>query len=433
MSMRKAQAMVAVADGGGVLIEAKRDDFAAKSARRLDEITVFVRELKLLEVILGTMLIFELPMFGIPVPFNQIAVIALCAIALLRPLPKNYRSVPWLPVVLTLMLAYLTLVSVTGEISPDAYDWKRRIIRLAFNSFLLVVLISGRIDLRSIVVGYLTASFVNIPLFYLGLAPHPYGDLLTGFLGDKNVSGMVYASLPILALGFVKHRSTKVWIVLGATLATYLTDSRTSMAALASALLWIIFMRGRSNPVKWIAGLLIYIAVIITAEDFSQIGRYSNREGSDLLRSRIDAASELKVNKAGFFGQGLGEGVAYVGNKLWDFHNSYWTILVEGGWPWLILVLGIMAFAVIRPFARHRLDAREHFAQAAGISILICSWRLGEVLFTTLWVLIIAVGVVAKIEAQRRRTAEMVEFSDNRSSFMEAPVSQTSSQGGFVQ
>ena len=33
--------------------------------------------------------------------------------------------------------------------------------------------------------------------------------------------------------------------------------------------------------------------------------------------------------------------LAHTGSKTWFFHNSYWSALVEGGWPWMILVVAI--------------------------------------------------------------------------------------------
>ena len=148
------------------------------------------------------------------------------------------------------------------------------------------------------------------------------------------------------------------------------------------------------------------IGVSQVAEDYSQIGVFSDREGSDLLRSRIDAASEVKVHDAGFFGSGLGE--AYVvfdddPGKVWLFHNSYWTALVEGGWPWLLIVVGATVLFALRPFTRE-LSRQEIVAQAATVTTLICAWRLGEVLFTLQWALVIAIALYAHARSRDRAT-----------------------------
>ncbi len=70
--------------------------------------------------------------------------------------------------------------------------------------------------------------------------------------------------------------------------------------------------------------------------------------------------------------------------KIWYFHNSFSTALVEGGWPWLLLLLGITIVVALRPFG-HDLDKREVIVQAAAVAMLICAWKLGEVLFTLQW------------------------------------------------
>ncbi|PAK58310.1 hypothetical protein B9K02_12520, partial [Lentilactobacillus kefiri] len=87
---------------------------------------------------------------------------------------------------------------------------------------------------------------------------------------------------------------------------------------------------------------LIYLVLGILTEDYSQSSRFGDRAGSDWFRAQIDAASQVKVENTGIFGRGLGEAYVYLhhDNKVWLFHNSYWSALVEGGWPWMLLVVG---------------------------------------------------------------------------------------------
>jgi hypothetical protein len=201
-------------------------------------------------------------------------------------------------------------------------------------------------------------------------------------------------------------------LLLAIVLLVWETGSRTSIAALAAGVGWIALAPKLSVVGRWILGLVIVLGVDQIAEDYSQIGVFSDREGSDLLRSRIDAASEIKVQDAGFFGSGLGE--AYVAfddepGRVWFFHNSYWSALVEGGWPWLVLVLAVTVVFALRPFARE-LNMQETIAQAAAITTLICAWRLGEVLFTLQWALVIGFALYAHAFARERGVASGVEM-----------------------
>ncbi|MGO2584705.1 MAG: hypothetical protein ACTH9F_05140, partial [Brachybacterium tyrofermentans] len=90
--------------------------------------------------------------------------------------------------------------------------------------------------------------------------------------------------------------------------------------------------------------------------------------------------------------------------KVWFFHNSYWSALVEGGWPWLLLILGITVVFALRPFTRD-LNRQELAVQATTVALLICAWRLGEVLFTIQWAVVIAFAIylrASRAEAEKR-------------------------------
>ena len=292
--------------------------------------------------------------------------------------------------------------------SEFAFDWKRRLVRLALTAVLLMVLASGRIDFRSGLAGLGVGMLFNAFAFYTGFAPDNYGGYLSGFFEDKNVAGMAYAVFGVLMLAVVERRWARVLLVLLIGVLVWETGSRTTIAALAAGVGWIVLAPKLSVLGRWLLGIAIVIGVSQVAEDYSQIGVFSDREGSDLLRSRIDAASEVKVHDAGFFGSGLGE--AYVvfdddPGKVWLFHDSYWTALVEGGWPWLLIVLGVTVVFALRPFARE-LSRQEIVAQAATVTTLICAWRLGEVLFTLQWALVIAIALYAHARARDRSEAE---------------------------
>lgn len=70
-----------------------------------------------------------------------------------------------------------------------------------------------------------------------GLVPAPYGSFLTVVLADKNVAGLYYAAMPVLALALVRTRRWKLILLVAAAVCVFLTGSRTSMAGFACAVL----------------------------------------------------------------------------------------------------------------------------------------------------------------------------------------------------
>ena len=357
-----------------------------------------IGRLRLPEFILFFGLIFEEALFGLPFPFSQVVVIAIVGLALFRRPRYHLGSYQTLVPVLALALFYVGVVSLFADPTEDAADWHRRLLRLTITAMLVLTLATGRIDLRSGLVGLGTGLVFNAAAFYAGIAPDRYGGVLSGFLIDKNVAGLNYAVFGILMLLVTKRRALRLVLVLGFGVLVWLTDSRTSLSAFAFAVIWIFLAPHLPIIGRWILGGLIYFGVQTLSEDFAQVGRFSDREGSDLLRSRIDAASELKVEEAGFFGQGLGEAYIIFADDVstWYFHNSYWSALVEGGWPWLLVLVGITVGVGLRPFTQ-KLSDGEVICQAATIALLICSWRLGEVFFTATWAIAMACAIYAVI------------------------------------
>ncbi len=72
--------------------------------------------------------------------------------------------------------------------------------------------------------------------------------------------------------------------------------------------------------------------------------------GTDEFRARIDAASFAKLDHAPWHGQGLGEAWAMLPDgATYSFHNSYWSMLVEGGCVYLVAMLVLTVWFGIRP------------------------------------------------------------------------------------
>lgn len=340
-------------------------------------------------------------------PFSHLIMAALVGVSLLRRPTRAFDTREWVVPLFAIGLAYVSFMSIYATPTEFAADWQGRAIRIAVTFMLAMVIGSGRICLKSGLLGLLAALIVNVPLFLAGLLPAPYGEYLTGFIGDKNVSGMIYCIVGILALTVVRNTWAQFLLVVFLSYSLWLTGSRTSMAAFACGLIWILVAPKLPVLLRWVLGAGIYLVVELLSEDYSQIGVFSDREGSDLLRARIDAAAEIKTEQAGFFGEGLGE--AYVvllddPNKPWFFHNSYLTALVEGGWPWLAVLMLLTFGVIIRPFT-WKLTRSEVIVQAAGVAMLVCATRLGEVFFTWTWAVLLGAALFAASPERRVETS----------------------------
>ena len=353
-----------------------------------------MRDVKLLDYLLGALLvgIALLPLPEVGFPLDNLVVAALVGLGLLRHPQHRLGRYELLVPLCIAALFFLGVHSMFAVASPGAADWQTRLLRFAAIAMLVLVTGTGRIDARSVVFGIATTLLLNVPLFYAGLVPAPYGGYLTGLVGDKNVAGLAYAVIGLLVMLYVRSTPWRVtWgLVFGACL--WLTGSRTSITAFGAAILWALLAPRLPVLGRWVLGLVIAVVVNLLSEDYSQVGVFSDREGSDLLRARIDAASEVKVREVGFWGKGLGEAFVELQGRSWFFHNSYWSALVEGGWPWLVVVVGVTVLIIVRPFTRQA-SVRQYFIQGVGVALLICAWRLGEVFMTPYWALALGIAL----------------------------------------
>ncbi|WP_146007770.1 ABC transporter permease [Brachybacterium sp. UMB0905] len=339
-----------------------------------------------------------------PIPTSHLLLSLICVYALLRRPTRDLGQFAVVIPVFAAALFYIGMISMFATPTEFAASWETRLLRLLIVTFLVFVLASGRIDPRSATTGAFTALVVNIPLFYAGFVSNTYGGALTGLIGDKNVAGLAYTVVGLLMVWVTTRPSTRALVIAFSLTAAWLTESRTSIAALVAGLVWMFLAPRLPVAGRWVLGVVLAFMVDLLAEDYSRIGVFSDRLGSDLLRSRIDAASRIRVEESGFFGQGLGEAYVVLDDRTWFFHNSYWSALVEGGWPWTIFLVAVTALLIVRPFSRTAPPG--HFVtQGAGIAILVCATRLGEVFYTNFWAL--ALGTSLYVLARPREPREL--------------------------
>ncbi|WP_269929194.1 O-antigen ligase family protein [Kocuria massiliensis] len=356
--------------------------------------------LRLLEFFIGCLIAFvgtSAP--GLPgnLPLSYVAVLLGLGIAFLRRPRHAFPSdVRWWTLALALGLAAAVVVSVVAGYASTG-EWLRRIFRLGIVVAFALVLGSGRLHFRSVLRGFITMLLVNVPLFYLGLTSDTYGGYLTGIFGDKNQAGLNYAVGAVLALlAFGQRRlGIAIFVVLGVPL--WLTGSRISLAAYAVAVLWMLFSRRVSLPIKIIVGAVLGWLVANVEENFARVGVFSDRRGTDALRDRIDAASLLKLQDSPWYGRGLGQATVEMENRTWFFHNGYWQLQIEGGIVLLLAVLGFTLFVGTRILRAGATSTERVITQAATIVVLVCAWKLGDVFLTASWALVMGAGIRAAI------------------------------------
>lgn len=380
--------------------EAKPEPIAIGLLR--DSLTA-VGSTRISDALLMSLFVVRTDLLGVGFTINDLAGLALVVLAMFRRPVRSLQGVRWYLWICAVILSYLALVALlTGLTAADITRFGRITIMMLLAAFIA----SGRIDIVSGLKGFTVGLLANIPLFYAGLAPDEYGGLLTGFLGDKNVAGLTYAVMTVLLLVLANRTSVRIFIVAAGAGAVVLTDSRTSIAALAAAMIWLVISRYLGAFFRVILAGLLYWAFVFVETNFSQVGDYAKRSGSDELRERIDAASLEKTIEAPWYGHGLGQATAEVAGDTWFFHNAYWGLITEGGYPLLVLFLALIAFAGFQFFAKGPASLDARIIEAATVVILLCAFRLGEVFITQPTFIMIGLGLSI---AARRHEAWKLE------------------------
>jgi len=365
-----------------------------------DEPTRFV------DLLLGTVALFAVAVPGAPGSFSvgQVALLGLIGLSFLRRPTRSMAGLRALPGIAVVVLVYLVLVTISGP-DQSLFGWPKRVMRLALVVTALVCIVSGRIHYPSVVRGMAVGLLANAALFYAGVAPAPYQGYLTGYLLDKNQAGLACTVVGVLLVGVTtdRRRQAAIWVATSALV--WVSGSRTSLAALAFAIVWFA-LRPRMSVILRL-GLAACMALLLpfVQEKYGQAGEFANRVGTDAFRARIDAAAQAKLSAAPFQGQGLGEAwIQLPDGATYFFHNSYWSLLIEGGWIYLaVLLVAHVWFGMrpLRPGPPPSLLARS--GEAANLAVLVCALRLGEVFGATTASIALAAGLIGYLQAEPLR------------------------------
>lgn len=283
-----------------------------------------------------------------------------------------------------MVIAFMALcVFLAVESHQNGMPWTQRIVKFAILFCAACMLASGRINIRSLIVGGMVGLLINMVMFYLGLTTNFYPPFLTGFFGDKNVAGMYYALFGILGLLAVPKMMEIPWIGISGVL-VFLTGSRTAMGAFVLALAWILLRNRIGIVFRIFLAALGWFLFQFAVSDLASNSAFGDRSGDDWYRHQVEMAMNAKVAVTPWYGLGLNQGFVVLGGvrNEW-FHNSYQQAFVEGGY--IFLIATIVAFVILGLGLLDRktvISASLLRAEAAIIIILICATKLGEVFMT---------------------------------------------------
>ena len=103
------------------------------------------------------------------------------------------------------------------------------------------------------------------------------------------------------------------------------------------------------------------------------------------------------------------------------FHNSYWSLLVEGGWIYLVTVLVLYLGFGLGIFRQGRAASLfDRAAEASLIPVLICATRLGEVFGATAATIALAFSLIAYLDYTEQKISGILPVKSLRRSKVEA-------------
>lgn len=328
-------------------------------------------------VLFGSMGFASITLHGLPLGELALGLVTLVALT-----KRPTRVPPTLLISLILAIpAWMLVVSPIDHVTPY-----RRLLHLFLWALLAVCIGQGRIHMQTMARGLAAGMVVALGAGLLGVTAHTYlgaigyAGRLTGFVGDPNVAGFYMLVLGLVACAYMGSRKQVLLFLVVATPLLLLTLSRTSLFAAAVCLLWLLIGHRVSSAFGVAAlGAVVYAIAHFPAR-LKQIGPFRDRNGSDQLRERIDQGSALLVHSAGLTGHG--PGTSHVPDGAGDFyffHNSYESVINEGGWIGFAIVLALLVIAMLY-LTRMPLKYRNGWVEAALISAAVVAINLGEVL-----------------------------------------------------
>ncbi len=311
---------------------------------------------------------------GIGLPVNEVAPLTVCLLAANRVSTSRERIPFWFSGGLVAVLTMLAITSYLHDLTPS-----RRLLHVLLYLVLATLLASGRIHIPSAARGLAVGLCTSIVLSIAGFGPDAYAGRLTGYLGDPNAGGYVVAVLGLVALGLGPRGRLRWLLIFLGLAAVVLTYSRTTLLAVAFAVVWLLIGR-RVNV--WAGALLVGSMVYVVGHIPPQLtlfGPFSDRGGSDLLRQRIIAQEHVDISHSPIIGNGAGTATVNLQGDVFFYHSSYLALQAEGGVVCLVLLVGVIVLTFLS-IARMPRDMRNGWLEASLIALMVCAVNVGEIL-----------------------------------------------------
>lgn len=320
---------------------------------------------------------------GLNLPMNELMLTSALLLAVAQN-PGNLRRLPGFAKVTAAVLMSAMSISAVLNSGLDLATGKR-LGHLALYCGIYLAIAAGLFPLRSIqkglLVGISLASLSGILYLAAGITPRAYEGRLTGQLfGDPNPAALMILALGALSIEIIRAGWRRNSVIALLAIPFILTQSRGALLALGFCVAWW-FLGRRLRPS---AGLSLLATVVVIAsvlkESIQNLGIFSSRAGSDVLRGEILTKSIESARNNFWFGDGPGFNVLSVFSQYdFFFHNSFLALISEGGIIAAVAVVSLMVMTVIRMCALP-VPLRNPWFEMALISILVVAFHLGEVL-----------------------------------------------------
>ncbi len=328
---------------------------------------------RIIEVVLGFGLAFPGFSLFVGLPVDKLAGVFLVLYALFQRPKYRIASAVW--VLASGVVLVVGLSALLNDTMPIV-----RLVHVAVYVALICFIAAGRLDLRGLSYGLFSGLMVSTGLSLTAMRGN-YGSLLSDTVSDPNTAGMIALIGCALALYSARQTASTAMIFVAGTAVVVLTFSRTSLLALALAIVWIFIGRllhvGLSAMVVGITAFFAapYVEVLATS------GRLLERPGAGSLSTTIAAAARDKAFAAPPYGFGPGSATVDVSGQTFLFHNSYQAVLCEGGLLLAAVFGGLLAYICYRLVATTK-NQRSLILEAGLVATFVCASNLGEALFT---------------------------------------------------
>lgn len=376
--------------------KAAADRGASWGAEALTSSKRWLSETPLLEFTMAILLAagYNLPGLPVDVPIRYFAMAVLVVVATTRRPRFVSPQLRLFIVAAVALIVYDLIVSASAAPMTGASDWRQRLIRLGLLLVFTVFAGTGRLRLVALIEGFACGLVLNAVLFYAGIAPHDYQQFLSGYVGDKNAAGLLYAIGGLLLAATQTSRWARAGALVLFTGLTVLTGSRTTMAGLLAALVWLALFSRRRLLTRLFGAAALWLGISYLQDNLAQIGLFADRTGTDQLRAQIADSVARKLAETPPQGSGLGTAFVNMSTgQTFLFHDSYATLLVEGGFFALILVVALTVWIGLRPLRADAGPFSMQAMEASTIVVLVTATQLGEVFLTIGWAFVMAVAL----------------------------------------